>query len=101
MPYGIREQGAWTNADSLSMVSLETNFKFEFKFNSFLQMNIFEIVNFNFQTNFSEIWIKIQTFSFSKMHLKMFSAKCQPFCSGLNVLNPPMTWGEFQKLLQV
>ena len=31
-------------------------------------------------TNFSEILIKIQTFSFTKMHLKLSSAKWQPFC---------------------
>ena len=37
-------------------------------------------------TNFSEILIEIQTFSFPKIHLKMSSAKCQPFCLGLNVL---------------
>ena len=37
-------------------------------------------------TNFSEILIKIQTFSFKKMYLKMLSGKCQPFCFGLNVL---------------
>ena len=36
-------------------------------------------------TNFSEILISIQTFSFKKMHLKM-SAKWCPFCLGLNVL---------------
>ena len=37
-------------------------------------------------TNFSEILIKIQTFSLKKMHLKMSSAKWRPFCLGLNVL---------------
>ena len=37
-------------------------------------------------TNFSEIFIRIQTFSFKKMHLKMASAKWRPFCLGLNVL---------------
>ena len=37
-------------------------------------------------TNFSEILIDIHTFSFTKMHLKMSSAKCRPFCLGLNVL---------------
>ena len=37
-------------------------------------------------TNFSEILIGIQTFSFEKMHLKMSSAKWRPFCIGLNVL---------------
>ena len=38
-------------------------------------------------TNFSEIIIKILTFSFKKMHLKMSSAKWRPFCLGLNELN--------------
>ena len=37
-------------------------------------------------TNFSEIVIKIHTFSFKKMHLKMSSEKRRPFCLGLNVL---------------
>ena len=37
-------------------------------------------------TNFSEILIGIQLFSFKKMHLKMSSAKWRPFCPGLNVL---------------
>ena len=37
-------------------------------------------------TNFSEIYIAIQTFSFKKMHLRMSSAKWHPFCPGLNVL---------------
>ena len=37
-------------------------------------------------TNFSEILSKIHTFSFKKMHLKTSSAKCRPFCLGLNVL---------------
>ena len=40
-------------------------------------------------TNFSEILIGIQTFSYKKMHLKMASAKWRPFCLGLNVL---MKW---------
>ena len=38
-------------------------------------------------TNFIEILIGIQTFSFKKMHLKMSSAKWRPFCLSLNVLN--------------
>ena len=38
-------------------------------------------------TNFSEILIGIQTFSFKKMDLKMSSAKWRPFCLGLNELN--------------
>ena len=37
-------------------------------------------------TNFSEILIEIDVFSFKKMHLKMSSAKCRPFCLGLNEL---------------
>ena len=32
--------------------------------------------------NFSEILIKIQNFSFTKMHLKISSAKWRPFCPG-------------------
>ena len=39
------------------------------------------------RTNFSEILIRIQTFSSRKMHLKMLSAKWHPFLLGLNVLN--------------
>ena len=35
-------------------------------------------------TNFSEILIEIQTFSFKKIRLKMSSAKCCPFRLGLN-----------------
>ena len=37
-------------------------------------------------TNFSENLIEIHIFSFKKMHLKMSSGKCRPFCLGLNVL---------------
>ena len=37
-------------------------------------------------TNFNEISIGILTFSFTKMRLKVLSAKCGPFCLGLNVL---------------
>ena len=37
--------------------------------------------------NFSEISIKILTFSFTKMHLKVSSGKQRPSCLGLNVLN--------------
>ena len=40
-------------------------------------------------TNFSEILIKILTFSFKKMRLKVSSAKRRPFCLGLNVLILP------------
>ena len=37
-------------------------------------------------TNFSEILIEINTFSFKKMHLKKLSGKWRPFCLCLNVL---------------
>ena len=37
-------------------------------------------------TNFSEMVIKIHTFPFKKIHLKMSSGKWRPFCLGLNVL---------------
>ena len=37
-------------------------------------------------TNFSETLIEIHTFSFKKIHLKMSSGKCRPFCLGLSVL---------------
>ena len=37
-------------------------------------------------TNFSEILIKIYTFSFKNMHLKVLFAKWLPYCLGLNVL---------------
>ena len=38
-------------------------------------------------TNFNEILIRIQTFSFKKMHLKMSSAKWCPFFLSLNILH--------------
>ena len=37
------------------------------------------------ETNFSEILIEIDIFTFNKMHLKLSSARWQPFCLGLNV----------------
>ena len=40
-------------------------------------------------TNFSEILIGVQTFSFKKMEFKMLSAKWQPFCLGHNEFIPP------------
>ena len=39
------------------------------------------------ETNCSEILIEIHTFSFNNMHLNTLSAKWQPFCLCLNVLN--------------
>ena len=44
------------------------------------------LLNRRLGTNFSEILIGNQTFSFKKMHLEMSSAKWRPFCLGLNVL---------------
>ena len=38
-------------------------------------------------TNFSEILIEIDIFSFKKMHLKVSFAKLRPFCLGLNELS--------------
>ena len=37
-------------------------------------------------TNFRDIVIGIYIFSLMKLHLKTSSAKCRPFCLGLNVL---------------
>ena len=42
-------------------------------------------------TNFSEILIGFQIFSFKKMHLKMSSAKWRSFCLGLDVLKSTKT----------
>ena len=44
-------------------------------------------------TNFSEILIGIQTFSFKKLHLKTSSAKWRLFCPGLNELMALQTTG--------
>ena len=38
-------------------------------------------------TNFSETFIEIYIFSFNKMHLKMSSGNCRPFCLSLNALS--------------
>ena len=40
--------------------------------------------------NFNEILIQMYIFSFMKIPLKMLSAKCRPFCLGLNVLIFPV-----------
>ena len=47
-------------------------------------------------TNFSEILIEIQTFSFKKMHLKMSSAKWCPFWFGLNMLRHAINHDKLQ-----
>ena len=46
-------------------------------------------------TNFSEMLVEIQTFSFKKIHLKMLSGKWRPFCLGLNELNKQNTFWKF------
>ena len=51
-----RQTITWTNADVLSIWPL--------------------------RTNFSEIWIEMHNLSFTKMHLKVSSAKWRPFYSG-------------------
>ena len=43
-------------------------------------------------TNFSEMLIKIYTFSFMKMHMKMSSAKRRPFCPVRDELKLWFTW---------
>ena len=52
-------------------------------------------------TNFIEILIGIQTFSFKKMYLKMSSAKWRQFCLGLNVLNTQSHVFETSRTLEV
>ena len=47
--------------------------------------NAWILLNRTLGTNLNETISKIHTFSFKKMHLKMLSGKCQPFCLGLNV----------------
>ena len=43
-------------------------------------------------TNFSEMLIKIQIFSFQKMHVKMSSAERRPFCLNLSVKTYIRAW---------
>ena len=50
-------------------------------------------------TNFSEILIGIQIFSFKEMRLKMLSAKWRPFCLGLNELNLSIAMISFWSIL--
>ena len=44
------------------------------------------LLNGTLGSNFSEIWSEIHTFSFTKMHLNISSAKWRQICLGLNVL---------------
>ena len=57
------------------------------------------VVNWTIRTNFSEILIKIQNFSFTKMHLKISSAKWRQFCPGGDEFIEPITnLGETSKI---
>ena len=47
-------------------------------------------------TNINEIQIKIKQFSYQKIHLKMSSAKCLPFCLGLSVIMETRSWHHSQ-----
>ena len=61
----------------------------------YLQMSLSKFgwsVSFIIGTNFSEILIKIQIFSFTKMHLKISSAKRRPFCPGGDELTACTRW---------
>ena len=49
-------------------------------------------------TNFIEIVIWIETFSFKKMHLKMSFAKWRPFSLGLNVLIHYVKWRIYRSI---
>ena len=52
-------------------------------------------------TNFSEILIGINIFSFRKKHLKMSSVKRRPFCLGLNVLSVLLKTCTYQLFCQI
>ena len=46
-------------------------------------------------TNFSEIWIAIEHFSFIKLCLKMLSTKWRPFCPGGDELKKEQPWSPY------
>ena len=52
-------------------------------------------------TDFSEILIKIHTFPFRKLHLKMSSVKRRPCCTGINVIinNRVSEWNNIETWL--
>ena len=49
--------------------------------------------------NFSDILIKIQNFSFMKMHMKLSSAKWRPFCSGGDELKDFYDWNKMLRFV--
>ena len=51
------------------------------------------IVNY---TLIKKLVFKIQTYSLKKMHSKLSSGRCRPFCHGLNVLLTQPIWGVIQ-----
>ena len=72
LPPVRRQAIAWSNADSLSIGPIGSNF--------------------------IENWIEILTFSYKKIRLKMSSAKWRPFCPGGDALNTYlMTWPVYDK----
>ena len=52
-------------------------------------------------TKFSEILIAIHTFPLKRKHLKMSSAKWQPFCLGLNVLKVTGVTNEWISIVDI
>ena len=88
-PYGVTRP-QWVNSSLLSAANMSGNWVSIGSHNGMLPFwhqaitwtndNLLSIGRL--ATIFSEIWIKTQTFSFMKMHLKMLSAKWWPFCSG-------------------
>ena len=53
------------------------------------------------RTNFNELWIKIPSFSFREIYLKVSSAKWRPFCPCLNSLEVPITLHQTKQSLLV
>ena len=49
-------------------------------------------------TSFNGILIRIHNFSLMKIHLKISSGKCHPFCFSLNVLNEYLTYMYMQQM---
>ena len=52
-------------------------------------------------TNLNEFLIKIQNFSFTKMHLNILSAKWRPFCPGGNELTRYLTHNAITHQMQI
>ena len=72
---GRRQAIIWTNSGMLLIWPLGTNFS---------EMLI--------EVHICEMLIKVHTFSFKKMHLKISSAKWRQFYLGLNVWSDPLSY---------